>query len=58
MIWDFIGGPADWVGRRFTIRPPAFALYVAWYCFGRFFEELPRRPGATLPACGSTPGSK
>jgi prolipoprotein diacylglyceryl transferase len=31
------------VGRRFTIRPPGlFALYVAWYTFGRFFEELLR----------------
>ena len=39
-----------WVGRRFTIRPPGlFALYVAYYCFGRFFEELLRdRPGAPL----------
>jgi prolipoprotein diacylglyceryl transferase len=32
-----------WVGRRFRIRPPGlFALYVAWYCFFRFFEELLR----------------
>ena len=31
------------VGRRFRIRPPAlFALYVAWYTFGRTFEELLR----------------
>ncbi len=30
----------DW---RFRIRPPAlFALYVALYTFGRFFEELLR----------------
>jgi prolipoprotein diacylglyceryl transferase len=30
----------DW---RFRIRAPAlFALYVAFYCFGRFFEELLR----------------
>ncbi len=29
--------------RRYRIRPPAlFALYVAYYCFGRFFEELLR----------------
>ena len=44
LIWDFIGvGLLIWVGRRFTIRPPGlFALYVAWYCFGRFFEELLR----------------
>jgi prolipoprotein diacylglyceryl transferase len=32
-----------WVGRRFRIRPPAlFALYVAFYTFGRTFEELLR----------------
>jgi prolipoprotein diacylglyceryl transferase len=31
------------VDRRFKIRPPAlFSLYVALYCFGRFFEELLR----------------
>jgi prolipoprotein diacylglyceryl transferase len=31
------------VGRIFRIRPPAlFALYVAMYTFGRFFEELLR----------------
>ena len=29
--------------RRFRFRPPAlFSLYVAYYCFGRFFEELLR----------------
>jgi prolipoprotein diacylglyceryl transferase len=44
LIWDFIGvGLLIWVGRRFRIRPPGlFALYVSWYCFGRFFEELLR----------------
>src|SRR4029079_11898111 len=32
-----------WVGRPFRIRPPAlFALYVAFYTFGRTFEELLR----------------
>jgi prolipoprotein diacylglyceryltransferase len=32
-----------YVGSRFRIRPPGlFALYVAYYCFGRFFEELLR----------------
>src|SRR5215208_5927531 len=32
-----------WLDRRFRFRPPAlFALYVAYYCFGRFFEELLR----------------
>jgi prolipoprotein diacylglyceryl transferase len=31
------------IGWRFRIRPPAlFALYVSFYCFGRFFEELLR----------------
>jgi prolipoprotein diacylglyceryl transferase len=44
LIWDFIGVLILlWVARRFRIRPPAlFALYVAYYCFGRFFEELLR----------------
>jgi prolipoprotein diacylglyceryl transferase len=32
-----------WLSRRFRFRPPAlFALYVSYYCFGRFFEELLR----------------
>jgi prolipoprotein diacylglyceryl transferase len=31
------------VDRRFSIKPPGlFALYVAWYTFGRFWEELLR----------------
>jgi prolipoprotein diacylglyceryl transferase len=31
------------IGWRFRIRPPAlFALYVSFYTFGRFFEELLR----------------
>jgi prolipoprotein diacylglyceryl transferase len=44
LIWDVVGVVVlIYVGRRFTIRPPSlFALYVAWYCFGRFFEELLR----------------
>jgi prolipoprotein diacylglyceryl transferase len=44
LIWDVIGVLLlIWIGRRFRIRPPGlFALYVAWYCFGRFFEELLR----------------
>lgn len=44
LIWDLIGVLVLlWIARRFTIRPPGlFALYVAWYCFGRFFEELLR----------------
>ncbi len=44
LIWDVVGvGVLLWVGRRFRIKPPAlFALYVSWYTFGRFFEELLR----------------
>ena len=44
LIWDLVGVVfLIWVGRRFVIRPPAlFALYVAYYTFGRFFEELLR----------------
>jgi prolipoprotein diacylglyceryl transferase len=44
LIWDFVGvGVLIYVGKRFRIHPPAlFALYVAWYTFGRFFEELLR----------------
>jgi len=44
LIWDLVGVLVLlWIARRWTIRPPGlFALYVAWYCFGRFFEELLR----------------
>lgn len=44
LVWDLVGvGVLLYVSRRFTIRAPGlFALYVAWYCFGRFFEELLR----------------
>jgi phosphatidylglycerol---prolipoprotein diacylglyceryl transferase len=44
LIWDLAGvAVLLYVSRRFTIRPPGlFALYIAWYCFGRFFEELLR----------------
>jgi prolipoprotein diacylglyceryl transferase len=44
LIWDLLGVLVLlWIARRWTIRPPGlFALYVAWYCFGRFFEELLR----------------
>ena len=44
LIWDVaIVGVLLVIGRRFRIRPLAlFALYVALYCFGRFFEELLR----------------
>ena len=44
LIWNLLGVLVLlWVARRFVIRPSGlFALYVAWYCFGRFFEELLR----------------
>src|SRR5205085_12501957 len=44
LIYDVAAaGLLIWVGRRFRIRPPAlFALYVAFYTFGRTFEELLR----------------
>ena len=44
LIWNLIGvAVLLYVARRFKIRAPGlFALYVAWYCFGRFFEELLR----------------
>ena len=44
LIYDVIGvGILLAVGRFFRIRPPAlFALYVSYYTFGRFFEELLR----------------
>jgi phosphatidylglycerol---prolipoprotein diacylglyceryl transferase len=43
-IWDIVGVVVLLlVDRRFRIRRPGlFALYVSWYCFGRFFEELLR----------------
>jgi prolipoprotein diacylglyceryl transferase len=44
LLWDLSGvGVLLLVSRRFTIKPPAlFSLYVAYYTFGRFFEELLR----------------
>ena len=44
LIWDVVGVLVlIYVGKRFRIHPPGlFALYVTWYCFGRFFEELLR----------------
>jgi prolipoprotein diacylglyceryl transferase len=44
LIWNLVGvAVLLYVSRRFRIRAPGlFALYVAWYCFGRFFEELLR----------------
>ena len=43
-LWCLLGvGLLLLVDRIFRIRPPAlFALYVAFYCFGRFWEELLR----------------
>jgi prolipoprotein diacylglyceryl transferase len=44
LLYDLVGvGLLIWVGRRFRIKPPGlFALYVAYYTFGRTFEELLR----------------
>ena len=44
LIWDLVGvGLLLWLDRRYKFRPPAlFALYISYYCFGRFFEELLR----------------
>jgi prolipoprotein diacylglyceryl transferase len=43
-VYDVIGaGLLIAIGSRFKIRPPGlFALYVSYYTFGRFFEELLR----------------
>jgi len=44
LTYDLIGvALLLWIDRRFKIkRPGLFALYVSYYCFGRFFEELLR----------------
>jgi prolipoprotein diacylglyceryl transferase len=44
LIWDVVGVLLLlWVARRWRIKAPGlFALYVSWYTFGRFFEELLR----------------
>jgi prolipoprotein diacylglyceryl transferase len=44
LIWDVAGVVLlIWVAKRFRIKAPGlFCLYVAYYCFGRFFEELLR----------------
>jgi phosphatidylglycerol---prolipoprotein diacylglyceryl transferase len=45
LLWDVAGVLVLLyvVERRFRIKPPGlFALYVSWYTFGRFFEELLR----------------
>jgi prolipoprotein diacylglyceryl transferase len=43
-VYDLVGvGLLLAIDRRFRMRPPAlFALYVSYYTFGRFFEELLR----------------
>ena len=43
-VYDLVGvGLLLAIDRRFRIKPPAlFALYVSYYTFGRFFEELLR----------------
>jgi prolipoprotein diacylglyceryl transferase len=43
-IYDTIGvGILLWIDSRFRLKRPAlFALYVSYYTFGRFFEELLR----------------
>jgi prolipoprotein diacylglyceryl transferase len=44
LAWDVAGVVLLLLlARRFRFRPPAlFALYISYYCFGRFFEELLR----------------
>jgi prolipoprotein diacylglyceryl transferase len=44
LLWDVAGVLLLlYVARRYRIKPPGlFCLYVAYYCFGRFFEELLR----------------
>jgi prolipoprotein diacylglyceryl transferase len=44
LLYDLVGvGLLIWIGSRFRIRAPGlFALYVAYYTFGRTFEELLR----------------
>jgi prolipoprotein diacylglyceryl transferase len=43
-VYDLVGvGLLLAIDRRYRIKPPAlFALYVSYYTFGRFFEELLR----------------
>jgi prolipoprotein diacylglyceryl transferase len=43
-VYDVAGvGVLLWIDRRFRLKRPAlFALYVSYYTFGRFFEELLR----------------
>ena len=54
LTYDLIGvAILLWIDRRFKIRRPGlFALYVSYYCFGRFFEELLRvDPAHEFSAC-------
>ena len=43
-VYDCVGvGILLWIDSRFRLKRPAlFSLYVSYYCFGRFFEELLR----------------
>ena len=44
LLWNLgAAGLLLWLSARYRFRPPSlFALYVALYCFFRFFEELLR----------------
>ena len=44
LLWNlFAAALLIWIARRLRIRPPGlFALYVALYCFGRFWVEMLR----------------
>jgi prolipoprotein diacylglyceryl transferase len=44
LLWNLLAAAfLVWLGARRTIRPPGlFALYVALYCFGRFWVEMLR----------------
>lgn len=44
LLWNLAGVLVLlWVGSHMRLRAPGlFCLYVAWYSFGRFFEELLR----------------
>jgi prolipoprotein diacylglyceryl transferase len=50
MVWNLVGVLVlIVVARRWRIKPPAlFSLYVAWYTFGRFFEEQLRVDPSTV----------
>jgi prolipoprotein diacylglyceryl transferase len=50
MVWNLVGVLVlIVVSRRWRIKPPAlFSLYVAWYTFGRFFEEQLRVDPSTV----------